>query len=93
MPFGLSGVPATFQRLMDKVLRGTSDFAGVYLDDVIIYGDTWEDHVRNVRAVLQRIQNAKLTLKFKKCSFGMAECTYLGHRIGCGGVRPEEKKV
>lgn len=52
VPFRLSGAPATFQRMMDNVLRGTEDFAGVHLDDVIIYGDTWEEHLQNVERVL-----------------------------------------
>ena len=93
MPFGLSGAPATFQRLMDRVLRGLGDFVGVYLDDIIIYSETWDDHLHHLCQVLQRINDANLTLKLKKCSFGTQECTYLGHRIGCGGVRPEESKV
>ena len=93
MPFGLSGAPATFQRLMDKILRGTEDYAGVYLDDIIVYGDTWNSHLKNIRVILQRIKDAGLTIKLKKCSFGMSECTYLGHQIGRGGVRPEETKM
>ena len=93
MPFGLSGAPATFQRLMDKVLRGTSGFAGVYLDDIIVYGNTWSEHLKNLEIVLQKVQEAGLTLKLKKCNFGMSECTYLGHRIGRGGVLPENSKV
>lgn len=93
MPFGLSGAPATFQRLMDQVLRGTESYAGVYLDDIIVYGDTWKEHLENIRKVLRKIQKAELTIKLKKCNFGMAECTYLGHRIGGGGVLPVESKV
>ena len=93
MPFGLSGAPATFQRLMDKVLRGTSGFAGVYLDDIIVYGNTWSEHLKNLEIVLQKVQEAGLTLKLKKCNFGVSECTYLGHRIGRGGVLPENSKV
>ena len=93
IPFGLSGAPATFQRLMDRVLKGTNKFTGVYLDDIIIYGDTWTEHLENVKTILQRIQQAGLTIKLKKCKFGMAECTYLGHKVGRGGVLPEDTKV
>ena len=53
MPFGLSGAPATFQQLMDQVLRGTEEFTGVYLDDIIIYGETWGQHLDNVRKVFE----------------------------------------
>ena len=56
MPFGLSGAPATFQRLMDKILRGTEDYAGVYLDDIIVYGDTWNSHLKNIRVILQGLK-------------------------------------
>ena len=48
MPFGLSGALATFQQIMDQVLRGTEAYAGVYLDDIMIYGDTWEQHLENI---------------------------------------------
>ena len=90
MPFGLSGAPATFQWLMDKVLRGTEAYAGVYLDDIIIYGETRDQNLENIRKVFERLWQAGLT---KKCSFGASECIYLGHQIGKGGVRPEATKV
>ena len=93
MPFGLSGGPATFQRLMDHVLRGTEEYAGVYLDDIIVYGTDWEEHLKNLEGVFKRLSGAGLTIKLKKCTFGEQECTYLGHKIGNGGVLPEDAKV
>ena len=93
MPFGLSGAPATFQRLMDKNLAGLEHIAGVYLDDIIVYGDPWEEHIQNVQTVFERLQKADLTLKLKKCNFGVEDCEYLGHRVGKGGVRPEQTKI
>ena len=53
MPFRLSGAPATFQRMMDEVLRGTYLFTGVYLDDIIVHSATWEDHLEHLDAVLK----------------------------------------
>ena len=93
MPFGLSGGPATFQRLMDTVLRGTEKFTGVYLDDVVICSNNWAEHLDHIAEVFKRLQEAGLTVKLKKCTFGAQECTYLGHRIGRGGVQPETSKV
>ena len=90
MPFGLSGAPATFQRMMDEVLRGTESFAG---DDIIIHSDTWEDHLRHLDEALKRLEDAGLTLKLKKCTFATEDCTYLGYRIGRGGVKLENSKV
>ncbi len=55
MPFGLHGAPATFQRLMDKVLAGLEEYAAAYIDDVAIYSDTWEEHLVHLREVFQRI--------------------------------------
>ena len=55
-PFGLSGAPATFQWLIDSVLRGTESFAGVYLDDMVIYSKTWQDHLNHLRVVFQRLK-------------------------------------
>ena len=92
MPFGLSGASATFQQLMDQVLRGTEELA-VYLDDIIIYEETWRQHLDNIRQVFERLKNAGLTIKPKKCSFGVSEYTYLGDKIEKGGVQPEETKV
>ena len=93
MPFGLNGAPATFQRLMDQVLRGTEEYAGVYLDDIIVYGTVWEEHLRNLEGVFERLSGAGLTIKLKKCTFGAQQCTYLGHKIGNGGVLLEDAKV
>ena len=93
MPFGLRGAPATFQRLMDRVLRGTESFAGVYLDDILIHSSTWEEHLNHLSDILTRLEEAGLTIKLAKCSFATAECEYLGHRVGRGGVAPIESKV
>ena len=82
MPFGLSGATATFQRMMDSVLRGTEAFAVVYLDDIVIYSKTLQDHLTHLRDVFQRLEDAHLTVKMKKCVFRAEDCVYLGYRIG-----------
>ena len=93
MPFGLQGAPATFQRLMDVILADIGDFAAAYLDDVVIHSGTWKDHLQHVGEVLRRLGSAGLTIKPKKCQFAMSHCSYLGHVVGNGEVRPEESKL
>ena len=93
MPFGLHGAPATFQRMMDNVLRDCADYAAAYLDDVVIHSASWEEHLQHMRKVLQRLREAGLTVKPKKCQLAMRRCTYLGHVVGNGEVQPEETKV
>ena len=93
MPFGLKGAPATFQRLMDTVLQGLDSFAAAYLDDVIIHSNSWSDHLSHLQQVFNRIRNAKLTVKQRKCQFVMERCNYLGHVVGSGQVRPDPSKL
>ena len=92
MPFGLQGAPATFQRLMDCVIRGL-EFAAAYLDDLIVFSESWEDHLIHIRSVLEQLRKAGLTAKAKKCEFGASECVYLGHIVGSGSVKPEMDKT
>ena len=93
MPFGLCGAPATFQGLMDEVLRGAGDYSAAYLDDIIVFSDSWADHVEHLRIILERLRKAGLTVKSKKCQFAHSHCTYLGHVVGSGEVRPDSAKV
>lgn len=93
MPFGLQGAPATFQRLMDRVLDSTDAFAAAYLDDIVIYSATWEQHLSHLSEVLQRIKGAGLTVNPKKCDFAKPEIRYLGHVLGRGLIRPQKDKV
>ena len=93
MPFGLQGAPATFQRLIDRVLKGMESYAAAYLDDLVIHSRTWAKHLAQVRSVLQRLREAGLTAKPSKCQFGMAQCVYLGHIVGNGMVQPERGKL
>ena len=88
MPFGLQGAPATFQRLMDCVIRGL-EFAAAYLDDLIVFSESWEDHLIHICSVSERLRKAGLTAKAKKCEFGASECVYLGHIVGSGSVKRE----
>ena len=86
----LQGTPATFQRMVDKLLDGLGEISSAYIDDVIIFSRSWPDHLVHLDTVFQRIQQAGLT---GKCQFAMQECVYLGHSVGCVKVRPEEMKV
>lgn len=92
MAFGMKNAPATFQRLMQLVL-GDVPQCNVYLDDVVLYTDTWADHMSLLRTVFQRLAEASLTLNLAKCEFGKATVTYLGKQVGFGQVRPVEAKV
>ena len=92
MPFGLRNAPATFQRLMNKVVRGLEGCA-VYLDDVVVFSDTWEEHLERVRALFDRLHWARLTVNLAKCEFAKATVTYLGKVVGRGEVRTIEEKV
>lgn len=92
MPFGLNGASKTFQRLMDRVLRGLP-FAMAYQDDIAVYSLSWEDHLGHIGEVMDRIQRAGLTVKAAKCSMGGNQVTYLGHIVGSNAIRPQEAKI
>ena len=93
MPFGFSGAPSTFQQMMDSLIKDEHDFAAAYLDDLVIFSSTWENHMQHLRTILQQLCKANLTVKPQKCQLGMAECVYLGHVVGRGVIRPELSKV
>ena len=94
MPFGLCNAPATFQRLMDLVLAGLKGSSClVYLDDIIILGHDFHDHLQNVQSVLRRICEAGLKLKPPKCHFFKQKVRYLGHTVSRDGVAVDPEKV
>ena len=77
MPFGLQGAPATFQQLMDKELQGLEDYAAAYIDDLVMHSATWEEHLAQIKIVLQHLRAAGLTAKPQKSHFGMSGCVYI----------------
>jgi hypothetical protein len=92
MCFGLKGGPATFQRMMNRVLIGLNGIkAFVYLDDVIIIGTSLEDHQIQLKEVFERFRKYNLKLQPLKCEFLRKEVAYLGHIITDQGVRPDPK--
>lgn len=93
MPFGLQGAPATFQRLMNVVLKGADRFAAAYLDDIVIYSQTWEEHLQHLTAVIQKLHQAGLTVNPQKCAFAKKTTKYLGYYLGNGEIRPQVEKV
>ncbi|XP_039532215.1 uncharacterized protein LOC120482205 [Pimephales promelas] len=93
LPFGLFGAPATFQRLMDRILRPHAAYAAAYLDDIIIYSNDWQRHMQYLRAVLKTLRRAGLTANPKKCAIGRVEVRYLGFHLGHGQVRPQIDKT
>ena len=90
VPFGLCNAPATFSRLMDRVLAGLHwETCLFYLDDIIVFSSTWEEHLARLREVFERLRHAKLKLGPTKCTFAAKEVSYLGHRVTEEGLLPD----
>ena len=93
MPFGVKNGPATFQRLMDRLLHQDLDIARVYIDDIAVFSPSWETHCADLARVLGRLRQAGLTANLSKCQFGQTTCEFLGHLVGKGKVSPSALKV
>jgi len=94
MPFGLKNAPATFQRLMNAVLAGLQGIRClVYLDDIVIYGSSLQEHNKRLTEALQRLRKHNLKLQVEKCEFLRKEVTYLGHIISEDGISPDPAKL
>ena len=92
VPFGLAQAPSYFQNLMNKVLNGLN-FTFAFLDVIIIFSETAEQHLRHIQIVLNRLRQAKLKLKKSKCVFFKKELHYLGHLLTTDGVKPQLEKI
>ena len=94
MPFGLTNAPATFQRLMNTVFADEwGNFVIVYLDDILIFSETAEQHLDHIRAALKRLQQASLFGRLHKSTFCQEEVEYLGFHVSSFGIRPSPDKV
>ena len=93
MPFGLRNGPAVFQRLMDSLLHKDLEYSRVYIDDIVVFSTTWEQHCWHLGQVLERLHQAGLTVNRKKCQWGCVKLEFLGHLVGEGQVSPSECKV
>ena len=85
MAFGMKNSPAIFQRLINSVTSGI-DGCDAYIDDAIIYSDTWEEHLSTIRQFYDRLSDAKLTINLSKSEFACATVTFLGHVVGQGQI-------
>lgn len=84
---------ATFQRTIDFVQWGIEDFAVAYIDDVVIYSSSWEDHMDHMSDMFSRISDAWLVVNATKFHFAKSELTYLGYVLGGGVIKPQLEKV
>jgi len=94
MPFGLTNAPAIFQRAMNQVLSGLiGRCCMAYIDDVVIWSKSVEEHVQHLKLVLERLRKAGLQLKPSKCHFGLSKIELLGHSVSADGITPLPQRV
>ncbi|GJU40301.1 reverse transcriptase domain-containing protein [Tanacetum coccineum] len=94
MPFGLTNAPAIFIDLMNRVCRPYIDkFVIVFIDDILIYYKTREEHVEHLRLVLEQLKKEKMYAKFSKCEFWLREVQFLGHVINGNGIHVDPSKI
>jgi len=94
MPFRLTNAPATFQRTINRVfMRILGNYVVVYLDDLNIYSQNFNKYLKHLWEVFERLRNAGLKLKAKKCQLFKKELAFLGHIVGEDGVKPDPDKV
>ena len=92
MPFGMKNAPAMFQRLRSQVIAGLENYV-VYINDILVYSDSWEDHLKHLSCLFDRLAKANLAVNLKKSEFAEAQVTYLDHAVGQGHVLPREAKI
>jgi ribonuclease HI len=94
MSFGLTNAPAYFMYLMNKeFMEYLEKFVVVFIDDILIFSKTKEEHEKHLRLVLEKLRSNQLYAKFNKCDFWLTEVTFLGHIISAGGVSVDPSKV
>lgn len=93
MPFGLHGVAATFQRLVDTVLGPCEGFTLAYLDDIIVYSKSWDEHLEHLNQVFHQLQRSGLKVNPKKSKLGVQELDNLGYTVGGGRLKPQQRKI
>ncbi|GFV88298.1 retrovirus-related Pol polyprotein from transposon 17.6 [Trichonephila clavipes] len=93
MPFGLKNASYYFSKMMCEILSGCEKYATPYLDDIAIFSETWEEHLKHLKEILERLKKANLTIKPSKCKFAQREVQYLGHVVGRGKRSPAERKI
>ena len=94
MPFGLKNTPATFQRTLNKVLNGLiGKVCFVYIDDIIIFSRDPVEHAKHLAMVFERLLEADLKIKRKKCYFALDKVDLLGYTISGNGIEPQAAKT
>lgn len=94
MAFGLTGAPGTFQGAMNATLSpGLRKFVIVFLDDILVYSTSLEEHVHHLRQVFQQLANDQWKLKMSKCTFAQRSIAYLGHVVSAAGVATDLAKI
>ncbi|GBG66479.1 hypothetical protein CBR_g63062 [Chara braunii] len=94
MPFGLCNAPGTFQHAMNRIFHDYLDkFVVVYLDDILIFSRSVEEHAQHVDTVLSHLRQHNYKINSEKCEFGRTRILYLGHEVSADGIRPKDAKV
>jgi hypothetical protein len=94
LPMGISSTPAGFMSLMNSVFRGlTYRYVCAYLDDLLIYGSTFDQHLKQLETVFERLKEYGLKLHPQKCTFAADECVFLGYKLSSRGIEMEDKKI
>lgn len=94
MPFGLKNAPPTFQRVMDNLLKGLQGkICFVYMDDIVIYSTSLQEHMVNLQTVFQRLRETNFKIQLDKSEFLKKEVQFLGHIITSDGVKPNPEKI
>ena len=93
MSFGLTNAPPYFMETMNNMLHQFDDFVVVFIDDILIFSKTEEEHEQHLRLVLQTLRDNKFYAKLKKCEFWLSEVSFLGHVINQEGISVDPSEV